>query len=312
MTIAEKILHRINRPELLQLLAEELTPSELNSLLLEVFDRHTERLSPAELLQHYQKNRFVKPADLNVMRLRELETQILQIFETFQFRPVELSPVAPLGSCSVVATADQKKVLSALRGTEVLADATNALALHAADLKKSGQWKPDQPSDQLRFSALQRHLRTPPVAVAGHTQHFKIGCLASSGRDTGDFQFERESLAEHLAVMTAVLRDALQISSLRFKLIQRAGPDQTRLLDAVADHIRQRRTDLILETDPAPVRQNQYYKGLQYKILITVRGQEYEIGDGGFVDWTQQLLQNKKERFLITGIGVELLFRLVR
>ncbi|RAJ97485.1 hypothetical protein LX87_02387 [Larkinella arboricola] len=311
MTIAEKILHRINRPDLLQTLSEELTPSELNSLLLEVFDRRIQRLSPANLLQHYQKNRFVKPADLDVMRLRELETRILQIFETFQFRPVELSPVAPLGSCSVVATADQKKVLSALRGTEVLADATNALALHAADLKKSGQWQPTQPTDQLRLSTIQRHVRTPPVTVAGHTQHFKIGCLVSSGRDTGNFQFECESLAEHLAVMTAVLRDTLQISSLRFRFIQRAGVDQGRLLDRVATHIRQLRKDLSIETDTAPGRQNPYYKGLQYKILITVGGQEYEIGDGGFVDWTQQLLQNKKERFLITGLGVEQLFRLV-
>lgn len=309
MTIAEKILKRINRPDLIQILSDELTPSELNSLLLEVFDRQTGRLAPAELLQHYQKNRFVQPADLNVLGLRDLETRILQIFEAFQFRPLELSPVAPLGSCSVVATADQKKVLSALRGTEVLADATNALALHAAHLKKSSHWQPAHPTDQLRFSTIQRHVRTPPVAVAGHTQHFKIGCLVSSGRDTGDFQFECESLAEHLAVMTAVLRDALQISSLRFKLIQRDGDG--RLLGQVKNHARQQRPDWVIETETAPASANQYYKGLQYKVLITVRGQEWEIGDGGFVDWTQQLLQNKKERFLITGLGVEWLYRLI-
>ncbi|GAB3326517.1 hypothetical protein GCM10027299_25630 [Larkinella ripae] len=309
MTIAEKILRRINRPDLLHVLSDELTPSELNSLLLEVYDRQTQRLSPAGLLQQYQKNRFVKPADVPVMGLRELENRLLQIFETFQFKPVELSPVAPLGSCSVVATADQKKILSALRGTEVLADATNALALHAADLKKTGQWKPDSPTDQLRFSSIQRHLRTPQVAVAGHTQHFKIGCLVSSGRDTGGFQFESDSLAEHLAVMTTVLRDTLQINTLRFKLIQRDRDG--RMLERVSDHLRQLRPDLVIETETRPGRENQYYQGIQYKVLITVQNQDVEIGDGGFVDWTQHLLQNKKERFLITGLGVEWLFRLV-
>ena len=30
-----------------------------------------------------------------------------------------------------------------------------------------------------------------------------------------------------------------------------------------------------------------------------------EIGDGGFVDWTQRLTGNRKERLLITGVGVD-------
>lgn len=311
MTIVEKILQRIDRPDLVRILSEELTPSELNSLLLEVFDRQTIRISPAELLQQYRKNRFVKPAEIDFMGLRTLETRILQVFETFQFRAVELSPVAPLGSCSVVATADQKKILSALRGTEVLADATNALALYAADLKKTGQWQPVLPTDQLRFSAIHRHVRTPQVAVAGHTQHFKIGCLVSAGRDTGGFQFECESLAEHFAVLTAVLRDTLQISNLRFKLIQRGDTGNGRMLEQVKNHLQSLRNDLVIEAETDPARENQYYKGLQYKAIITLHGQEHEIADGGFVDWTQQLLQNKKERFLITGLGVEWLFRLL-
>ena len=37
----------------------------------------------------------------------------------------------------------------------------------------------------------------------------------------------------------------------------------------------------------------------------------FEIADGGFVDWTQQILQNKKERFLIGGIGFEFMFRVM-
>ena len=51
-------------------------------------------------------------------------------------------PVSVLGSCAVVSTTSQHKILSALPGTEVLADATHSLALHIAHLKKSGAWKP--------------------------------------------------------------------------------------------------------------------------------------------------------------------------
>ena len=30
-----------------------------------------------------------------------------------------------------------------------------------------------------------------------------------------------------------------------------------------------------------------------------------ELGDGGFTDWTAQLLGNRKERLLVSGYGVD-------
>jgi len=35
-----------------------------------------------------------------------------------------------------------------------------------------------------------------------------------------------------------------------------------------------------------------------------------EIGDGGFVDWIQKMTNNKKERCLISGIGIDRLMLL--
>jgi len=40
------------------------------------------------------------------------------------------------------------------------------------------------------------------------------------------------------------------------------------------------------------------------------RLEEWEIADGGFVDWTQRLLGNRKERLLISGFGLELLVKM--
>ena len=37
----------------------------------------------------------------------------------------------------------------------------------------------------------------------------------------------------------------------------------------------------------------------------------YEIADGGFIDWTQHLLQNKKERMFTTGFGFDLMYRIL-
>jgi len=49
---------------------------------------------------------------------------------------------------------------------------------------------------------------------------------------------------------------------------------------------------------------------LLLKMIIEINDREIEIADGGFVDWTQQLLGNKKERLLISGFGLDLLYKL--
>lgn len=47
------------------------------------------------------------------------------------------------------------------------------------------------------------------------------------------------------------------------------------------------------------------------KTVIPIGDQEIDIADGGFTDWTQQLLNNKKERLLISGFGLSLLYQLM-
>ncbi|RIV27026.1 hypothetical protein DYU11_01540 [Fibrisoma montanum] len=312
-SIVEKILARVDQPDLIDVLADELSSSELNSVLLDLFSRKAAQLSAPDLLKSYRGNRFVQPADVDVLALRRLETTAYETFSQFGFTPIELSPVSALGSCSVVATADQKKVLSAGRQTEVMADATNALALHIADLKHRGGWQPDQPTDRLHFGTIHRHLRTPPVPkIPGFRPHFKVACLVTSGRDTGSFQFEKEALTEHIVVMTAFFREQLRIDRLRFRLTPRKGyPDPIAFVEQLRAYVAEQRPDVVVEAHTDAIGENNYYKGLQYKIDIEINGQVIEIGDGGYVDWTQQLLQNKKERLLTTGFGIELLYRLI-
>jgi hypothetical protein len=127
--ILEKIQQRTG-VDLVSILAEELSGSELNSLLLEVFDKKAGQLKPSQLLQQYSSNRFVQPAAVNVLQLRARELSTLQLLEQKGFSPLELSPVSLLGTCSSVAPVSQKKIISATRGTEVVSDATNAILYH--------------------------------------------------------------------------------------------------------------------------------------------------------------------------------------
>jgi hypothetical protein len=49
-----------------------------------------------------------------------------------------------------------------------------------------------------------------------------------------------------------------------------------------------------------------YYRGLCFRVnVVDVEGLSLPLADGGFTDWTQRLLNNAKERLLVSGVGSE-------
>jgi hypothetical protein len=48
-----------------------------------------------------------------------------------------------------------------------------------------------------------------------------------------------------------------------------------------------------------------YYRTAAFKIMVNTRASALEIGDGGFVGWTAQLITNAKERCLISCVAPE-------
>jgi hypothetical protein len=310
--LSRKLLAKIGQPQLIDILTSTISGTQLNTLLLDTFRIKTRKTSAPELLKLYQINRFVKPADLPVIELRKAEVGLLQLLKDHSFEPVELSPVSVVGSCSVVGPADQNKILSCLRGTEVLADATNAIALHFCDLKKRKAWIPDSSSAKFRAATIQRHVRTQPISGAGFTPHFKIACVTTAGLDTGDFTFEKEALLEQLQVLYHVYRKFYNADDVSYRLLCRPGyDDPVRLANALQTFIVDRNPHLKIDVVENPDKAIHYYKGVQYKVNIRWKNNTYEIADGGFVDWTQQMLQNKKERFLIGGMGFEFMYRIM-
>ncbi|MCF6401293.1 hypothetical protein L3C95_00300 [Chitinophaga filiformis] len=289
--------------DLVSILSEELSGSELNSLLLEVFDRKAGQLTPSKLLQQYRLNRFVQPAAVDVLQLRTKELNTLQHLQQCGFVPLELSPVSVLGTCAAVAPVSQKKIVSATRGTEVLSDATNAIALHIADQKKK-----ERSADVLKYCTTHRHVRTPPVKVKGHSPHFTVAGFVSAGMDTGSFTFEINAIREHFLALQSVLLQVFQVEVQYFKLQPRAGYRQEgQLADRIFNDIKNT-FPVVIDTAATP---NDYYQGIQYKAVIHVHGEEIEIADGGFVNWTQQLLENKKERCFISGLGIDYLSQIM-
>jgi hypothetical protein len=324
--ITERISRKTGVPGLVRLLAEQLSGTELSSLLLEVFHERVGRMTPQGLLQQYQANRFVQPSELDMIGVLEMELKALQYLKCRKFQPLELSPAAQWGSCSVVATASQKKIISAIRNTEIMADATNALALHIAGIRKNdrrraapeGSGGTAAPGEDaavtgggfMRYCTVHRHIRTQEIKGSGFTPHFKVGCLVTAGRDTGNYEFECMALAEQIQTLYHLFREVFLVEKVRFKLQRRAGyEDGNPLIERLYAYLEKGSGEIGVSPEE-PAVENGYYKGVQYKMVIEVGGREWEIADGGFVDWTRQLLGDGKERLLIGGWGLDFLYRL--
>lgn len=300
--LLERILREGGVPDLLEILGERLAPTDLQSLLLEVFRRRAARQTPAGLLEQYEKNRFVRPSILDPRDLSEFDRIAFSVAAP-QFEPIEISPVAPLGTCSSVAPLDQNLSVATVRNTEVVSDATNVLALECALRRRALLHSDPRNRDRVRLCVSQRHLRPQKFDHPSLFAHFRIFALVTAGRDEGSHRFESEAFREHLdfhlRLFAALRESGFSIGAARvaISLLDSTIPFEVDSLVATYPDVR---------FDVGPSASQGYYEILRFKLFAEDRlGTEHEIGDGGFTDWTRKLLSNKKERLLISGLGTE-------
>lgn len=272
--------------------------ADLTTLLLRVMHERARRLTPADVLRRYREDRFVAPGAVPFAALRAAEDRLLSLLPK-DFQLVTLAPVAPLGTHSVLGTVHQDSVLTTIRASEVAADATNGLALEAADRRSAALAANPRSADVIRLAAVQRVVRAQRVAGAGRFAHFDLMGLVSAGRDTGDLAFERTHVVEHMRFLVTALR-VRPGDGVEFRLT--IGEPRLR---AVGDAIRAALPDATVVDDPDRRAGTGYYAGLCYKAFVVRDGTRTEIADGGVTEWTQRLLGNRKERLVISGIGVE-------
>ena len=253
--------------------------------------KRVQQETPSSLLSKYEGNKLVKPALLeDDLEYKEKELRCYKLIAGRGFEPIELSPVAQFGTSSVIATVDQKKVLTSLRNTEVQADPTNAIALHYASLKKKGELD----NKTYNYSNISRVIRTQVFNNPNFTPHFTVLALISCGRDTGSFNFEKEELLKHLTTSYEICK-SYGVEKIYYEIIPCKGYDsQSPLIMESISYVREKNSNLEVLVI-APEHDNNYYHGFRIKQQIVIGGNTIEIADGGLLDWTQQLLTNKKE-----------------
>ncbi len=114
-----------------RMLEDSLSPSDLQTVLLAVARTRAAKATPSRVLHRRRENRFVHPATVDPRIVAPLEARLWWLLPT-DVTGLDLSPVAPLGTCSALGPVDQNRILSTVRGTEVVSDPTNVLAVEAA------------------------------------------------------------------------------------------------------------------------------------------------------------------------------------
>jgi hypothetical protein len=202
--VLRRVLARVGGPSLTGRLAA-LKGTDLVTLLLEVMRRRAAEVTPAEVLRHYGRDRFVGPATVGFAAQRHAEDVMLAALPA-GFEVLTLAPLVPLGTHSAVGPVDPRKVVATVRGTEVAADPTNGLALEAAARRRDLLRAAPRSAEPVRLAATQRVTRAQYDLGPVNFAHFQLLGAVTAGRDTGGRAFERDSLTEHLRFAAAGLR----------------------------------------------------------------------------------------------------------
>jgi gamma-glutamylcyclotransferase (GGCT)/AIG2-like uncharacterized protein YtfP len=198
----------------------------------------------------------------------------------------------------------QNKVLSALRGTELVSDPTNVMALECARRLHR------DPAAVVRLATSHRCVRAQPIPKRrGLTANFRIFCLVSAGLERKNSGFVVGAVAEQMSTMLQAL-DQLEQHGFAFpdrRVTVLAREDKIALADRIAAKLQG------VDVTRALLDHPYYNQGLRFQIAArSNEGDEIPLIDGGVFDWVAKLASNRKAVYVASGLGsqlVPLMFR---
>ncbi len=278
----------------------EASPSDSTPLLLELVRAQAGRKRPSDLLAQLARDRFVHPSFLDQRLVHQLDGMALAAAS--EFEALQLSPVAPLGTCSVLGPTSQDRTLSTTRGTEVVSDPTNVLALICGERLRR------DPQAHVRLCTAHQVLRAQPLPPQpGFSRHYRLFVLAEAGLGQAEDGFELAAVARHLGCFERLLEHATRDLGCYFrnrKFVVKTARSRAVLRDRLCRHLRREFPHIPLETEDLEAN---YYDGLRVIFgAETVTGEFCLLADLGLFDWLAKLTANSRMRFVASGIGVQL------
>lgn len=276
------------------------SPSQSRPALMDLARRQAAARAPRDLTRQWARDPSVAPGELDQRMLLALDVVALDAADGYE--ALQLSPVAPLGVNSVVAPTSQDRTLTTTRGTEVVSDPTNVLALEAARRLSLA------PSSAVRLCTTHQTLRMQPTgAGAGTSQHFRLFSVADSGRGLPDERFEVDAVVGQLRVFDRIF-DACEAEGFAFpdrRAVIRVSPEREALGERIEAALTRDLPHLAVGRESLD---STYYGGLRVGFGACGRsGEFHEIADLGAFDWVARLTGDARQRFIAGGLGLQLI-----
>ncbi len=174
LSIINGALKRWRGETVYDFLSGSMKPSDTQWLLSYLFENIVSRLDVTHIMTQRTRDNFVYPCDV--------DQRILQLFDHTAFNilgeeysVIELSPLASIGSNSLLTKIRQANILPTSRMTELVADIAVALSIESAKKYRSGK-------DEVCLASSHRIVRVQDVSsIPGFTQHFRMFGLCHTG-----------------------------------------------------------------------------------------------------------------------------------
>jgi hypothetical protein len=308
-----KILARLGKdPELkglFLLLTEKLSNTDLQSLLIETFRNRSRKTNPSSVLNEYRDNRFYRPSEIPQAMLNRFDLLAYSLLSG-DWHSLDLSPVTPLGTCTSISNLSQNRMISTIRNSELVSDSTNTMALKAALMRKEILDSDAKSQKTIHCCSSHRLLRAQSFEEEKFSAHFRVFALVSAGRDTGHFTFEMAQLEEHIRFYLTLCAKLNILREAEVHVSDFSGKIPTSLIEEMFGRLGESFTEVRFLLAPDRTEAHSYYTPLAFRIRFSdTDGRTWDLVDGGFTNWTQLLLSSRKERFLSSALGSELLFR---
>jgi hypothetical protein len=302
--LLDRVIAAAGVRDIVDILANRLSPTDLQSLMLEVYRRRSGARTPADLLADYGRSRF-----FGASSLRSADTaawdQIARESAVPGCEFLLLSPMTPLGTCAAIASVGQAWSVPTARTGEVVSDPTNVLALEAATRRREATRLNVKTQDIVHLASTHRVVRPQAYANPKMLAHFSLFGFVSAGRDRGGFGFEREAIRAQVGAYLIAYRRYFGSSfMLRISYTIKSVGNTDARLEALKSLAEIHNVEIV--EDPARSAVSTYYNRFCFHILGRWPDSNFsQLADGGMVDWGAKLLGNAKERMLISGTGVE-------
>ncbi|HRL49602.1 MAG TPA: hypothetical protein PLK46_13210 [Propioniciclava sp.] len=262
--------------------------AELRAILADIARARAGALTPADIIKRWREDRLLAPSTADPRAVLALTQRLWDALPP-EFAGVTLSPLTSLGTGSHLGGRGQNRVITTVRGSELVADPAHALALEASKQRRTGHARV-----HLATHARATHASDPGEGAA----HELIFSLCSSAPDGGGLSTEAELLDLHLSYWQAALATlvpSVEVHLLVWDTSLAALLEGRGVLDRVT---------VTKGADPTPWRNP--YATAAFR-LVASGEHPVVLGDGGFVPWTQALTRNRKDRCLVSGISVDAL-----